>query len=267
MPPWDGDLGDLPRPGRGDWLRLSASDYYQVPPQAPPNWHTVEFNLCPPQALRNLAADGIVLDAVCRVENPMAEWRRGLNGLVEVHPSRLPEYYFGPVHAVERDEESISVLVPRPRGRHVTFRPEVDPERFELLWVTIWSWSRNLMGRGTLVPVLPPEELDAWYAQGFRNQFHPRDRHVWVKAALGEIQRRRVRLWALNPGEGPRLVMRADIRHWHEMLGAEDLLSPMWTPGPPKDEAGNPLILRLRGCDCNHTHGGSRWMEHRGYNR
>ena len=153
MPPWDGDLGDLPRPGRGDWLRLSASDYYQVPPQAPPNWHTVEFHLCPPQALRNLAADGIVLDAVCRVENPMAEWRRGLNGLVEVHPSRLPEYYFGPVHAVERDEESISVLVPRPRGRHVTFRPEVDPERFELLWVTIWSWSRNLMGRGTLVPV------------------------------------------------------------------------------------------------------------------
>ena len=222
--------------------------------------HTAIFHMAPPEAREALAVEGIDNWAVCRVDYPNHHtWRRDPErgfGLYEDPPRET--LYFGPVHAVESDANHVSVLVPMPKGRHVTWLPgpPLDPHALRFLWVTIWVWGPGAW-LGTLLRLVPSEEVDDWHAAGFRNRMIPSCRHHWVQACVLSFQKRRAALASqAGSGQDPSQpwLTRAELSRLYRSLGAEDLMLSL--PGRfllfPKNTDGNDLELRLRGCsDCD----------------
>ena len=249
---------EQPRPEIGDWLCMAGPE------------HTAIFYMAPPEAREALSGEGIDPGAVCRVDYPIHHtWRRDPErgfGLYE-GPER-ETIYFGPVHAVHSHANHVSVLVPTPEGRHVTWLPDppLHPRALRLLWVTIWVWGPGAW-LGRLLRLVPSEEVEEWYARGFRNRMVPDPRHCWVQACVLSVQKRRAAL--ASEEASPRSqedvaawLTRAELGKLYRILGAEDLI--LRLPAPfvvPKDSEGNDLELRLRGCsDCD-----CGW--HRNYNR
>ena len=238
-----GNGGEQPRPEIGDWLCMAGPE------------HTAIFYMAPPEAREALSVEGIDPGVVCRVDNPIHTWRRDPSMMLDPEGPERETIYFGPVHAVQSHADHVSVLVPTPEGRHVTWLPgpPLHPHALRLLWVTIWIWGPGCW-LGTLLRLVPSEEVEEWYARGFRNRMIPRPRDRWVQACVLNVQKRRAAL-ASQAGSGqdpcqPWLT-RAELRRLYRMLGAEDLLLSL--PAPfvvPKDSDGNDLELRLRGCDC-----------------
>ena len=242
---------EQPRPEIGDWLCMTGPE------------HTAIFHMAPPEAREALAVEGIDNWAVCRVDYPIHHtWRRGAGpergfGLYEDPPRET--IYFGPVHGIESDAKYVSVLVPMPKGRHVTWlpNPPLDPHALRFVWVTIWVWGPGAW-LGTLLPLVPPEEVDEWHAAGFRNRMLSSCRHQWVQACVLSFVKKRAAL-APQAGSGQdpsqQWLTRAELSRVYRSLDAEDLQLNL--PGLfrwfPKNTDGNDLEVRLRGCsecDC-----------------